>query len=153
MMVVVVVLFPLRVDAGLRADDAVWDYTLFLRYSVNLVPFASIRNMVEHARPSDAARQIAGNLALLLPLGMLAPALFLRMRRVVPMVALGVGAAVGIEVIQYLARIARLSLRSIDVDDAILNMLGAAVGYLLWLVWSRRAASRRRSASRAMAPT
>ena len=142
LLLLMVVLFPLRVSAGLRADKAVWDYATFLRDWFNLMPFATIRQVMERA-PQQALRQLGGNLVLLAPLGFLVPALYPRFRRAGAMIALSVTVALGIEFIQYLARVARLSLRSVDVDDAMLNIAGALVGFLVWVIWSRfRARSR-----------
>ncbi len=138
------VLFPLRVDPGLRADDAVWDYDTFLRDWVSLVPFATVTQLLEGASLWQAVRQLGGNLLLLLPLGVLAPALIRRVRPLVIFICVAAGAAVSMEGAQFLARVARLSLRSVDVDDAILNFAGALVGYLIWRVGSRVSRASRR---------
>lgn len=132
-----VVLFPLRVDPGLRADDAVWNYDTFRRDWVNLAPFATVTQLWEGASTWQAVRQLGGNLLLLLPLGVLAPALVRRVRSLPVFICVAAGAAVSMEGAQFLARVARLSLRSVDVDDAILNFTGALVGYLIWRVGSR----------------
>jgi glycopeptide antibiotics resistance protein len=131
------VLFPLRVDPGLRADDAVWDYDTFVRDWVNLVPFATVTQLWGAASTWQAVRQLGGNLLLLLPLGVLAPALVRRVRSLPVFMCVAAGAAVSMEGAQFLARVARLSLRSVDVDDAILNFAGALVGYLIWRVGSQ----------------
>jgi glycopeptide antibiotics resistance protein len=136
---VVVVLFPLRVDAALRADDAVWDYAAFIRDWVNLTPFETVGRLLGRASPNQALRQIGGNIALLAPLGLLGPALFAGLRRPGRMLALALGAALGVEIMQYLARVARLSLRSVDIDDAMLNVIGAMLGFFVWALWNRRA--------------
>lgn len=131
------VLFPLRVDPRLRADDAVWDYHAFLHDWVNLVPFATVRELLEGASAWQAVRQLGGNLLLLLPFGALAPALLRRVRSLPVFICIAAAAAASMEGVQFLARVARLSLRSVDVDDAILNFAGALLGYLIWRVWSR----------------
>lgn len=137
LLVAVVVLFPLRVSAGLRADDAVWDYATFIRDWVNLVPFATVGDLLDRSSPTQAMRQLGGNILLLLPLGFLVPLRYPRFRGLWPILLLAVVSAVGIECVQYLARVARLSLRSVDVDDAMLNIVGAMIGYLGWRVWTR----------------
>lgn len=148
--VLVVVLFPLRVSPGLRADDAVWDYASFIRNWVNLVPFASVRQVLRYGWPHQAIRQLGGNLVLLLPLGVFAPALAPRFRRAPAALVLALTSSLGIEGMQYLARVARLSLRSVDIDDAILNTVGALIGYAIWRTGShvrRQLAARRRGPS------
>lgn len=148
--VLVVVLFPLRVSPGLRADDAVWDYASFIRNWVNLVPFASVRQVLRYGWPHQAIRQLGGNLVLLLPLGVFAPALTPRFRRVPAALALALTSSLGIEGMQYLARVARLSLRSVDIDDAILNVTGALIGYGIWRTGAhvrRQLAARQRDSS------
>lgn len=150
LLVTVVVLFPLRVSPALRADDAVWDYATFVRDWVNLVPFASVRQVLEYGWPHQAIRQLGGNLVLLLPLGIFAPALVPRFRHASSILLLAFASGIGIEALQYLARVARFSLRSVDIDDAILNVAGALIGYSLWRVWAhtrRRLAARKQVAS------
>jgi glycopeptide antibiotics resistance protein len=147
--VLVIVLFPLRVSPALRADDAVWDYATFIRDWVNLVPLASVKQVLAYGWPHQAIRQLGGNLVLLLPLGVFVPALFPRFRHAASILALSFAAGVGIEALQYLARVARYSLRSVDIDDAILNMAGALIGYSLWRVWAH---TRRKLAQRKQVP-
>lgn len=132
-----VVLFPLRVDPGLRADDAVWDYAAFIKNWVNLTPFATIGQLLDRPSGTQAIRQLGGNLVLLVPLGLALPVLFGRMRSPVAALATIVLTAFGIEGVQFLARVARLSLRSIDVDDAILNVIGGLLGFVAWVAWNR----------------
>lgn len=132
LLLVSVVLFPLRVDPGLRADEAVWDYATFVENWVNLTPFASIGQMLERPSRMQAVRQIGGNMLLLAPMGVLLPMMIRRMRRPLGVLVAITASAVGIEAAQYLARIARLSLRSIDVDDVILNVAGGLAGYVCW---------------------
>lgn len=140
LIVLVLVLFPLRVSPALRADDAVWDYAAFIRDWTNFVPFASIGQLLERSSPTQVVRQLGGNLLLLAPFGALAPVLFRRLRRPGAMVAAALVSSLGIEALQYLGRVMRLSLRSVDIDDAMLNFAGAMLGFLVWSLWRRAAA-------------
>ena len=90
-------------------------------------------------RPSrtQAFRQIAGNLLLLMPLGVMLPVLVSTMRRPPLAVPVILATAIGIEVAQFMAHVARISIRSVDVDDVILNVTGGIVGFLVWWLWSR----------------
>ena len=89
----------------------------------NWVPLYSIRRTAREAVDlSVLVRQVGGNLVLLAPLGVYVGAW--RLRRSSAAILL-VGASVAIEVTQGWF----IRGRSFDVDDLILNAIGAAVGY------------------------
>lgn len=74
-------------------------------------------------------RNAAGNLALFIPLGFLIPLVWRRLRfRDGIMIA--VAFSIGIELLQYLSRMVG-SKRLADVNDVILNVIGAALGLAL----------------------
>jgi glycopeptide antibiotics resistance protein len=92
----------------------------------NIIPFTTIRIYLENLDSSFWVSQLAGNLVLLLPLGLFGPIALpwlARWRRVL-VVALLFSASV--EVAQLFVRD-----RAADVDDVILNVMGALLGYLL----------------------
>jgi glycopeptide antibiotics resistance protein len=72
-----------------------------------------------------------------LPLGVLLPMLSARFRRVWPLLATTLVMSVGIELMQLALLVSKMAVRSVDVDDVILNTLGAAIGYAIWFVFSR----------------
>jgi glycopeptide antibiotics resistance protein len=117
-----VVLFPLP----LRPDDArlVWA-------SVNLVP---ARTVVEIVRdfPDQIVSQLLDNVAMFVPLGFLLPLLSTRCRRFAATAAVGLSVSAGIELVQLGMRLTLVSRRTLDVDDVILNVTGACLGYLVW---------------------
>ena len=98
---------------------------------VNLRPFHTIslywRLLTNPVRPiltKLAVYNLAGNILLFLPMGILIPAIWPKFRRpfyVLLLVTLTVTAA---EILQVL-----LLAGSCDIDDLILNLLGAAIGY------------------------
>jgi glycopeptide antibiotics resistance protein len=101
--------------AGLRPPDMPRSY-------FNLVPFRSFSSV----RPRTLS-EIAGNVALFVPLGMLLP--FLSRRWSLPrVVILAVVLSTLFEVSQYVLNRGRLA----DIDDVMLNVLGAALGWLAW---------------------
>ena len=102
--------------------------------SISLVPFASIIDMIRFAIPSVARRNIAGNLLLLAPLGVLLPLLFARMRHVKALAWRAAAVSVTIEFLQFISRS-----RTVDIDDVILNTLGAVAGFALFATFSRLA--------------
>lgn len=95
----------------------------------NFVPFATIRHQL-HLLGGPWTRfavvNLLGNVVMFLPLGLL-PALWIRQRKL-GWYLLTVGLLIVIvEAVQVFCRVG-----SGDVDDWILNMLGASMGYALW---------------------
>ena len=90
---------------------------------VNLVPFRTIRLQLEGLNPVLAAWNLLGNLALLVPFAVLSRAAW--GWRVLTTTAAGVALSVAVEVGQ------RYSGRSADVDDVLVNGLGALLGAVL----------------------
>ena len=97
-------------------------------------PFYEIRGLLTSAYPEFYANQIAGNLAMLLPLGILLPCAFAPMRRFYRTAAAALLVSLSIETAQYLTG------RGLcETDDVLHNTVGACVGYaIVWLVYLRR---------------
>lgn len=72
---------------------------------------------------------VAGNLAWFVPLGFFIPALFNKLRDGMKVTLIGMIISLSIEIIQYVLRTGVT-----DIDDIILNTIGAALGYLLWKI-------------------
>jgi glycopeptide antibiotics resistance protein len=81
--------------------------------------------------------QIYGNLLLFLPLGFLAPLLWVRMAHVVPNLLLNFGASLLIECIQFVMVYFYLGSRSTDVVDLMTNTIGGLIGYCLFILVRR----------------
>lgn len=97
----------------------------------NYIPFVSIRRYLRLGIASAAgAVNLAGNVAVFVPLGLLPPLLWPRMGQGWP-VLLGFGCSCFIELVQPLVG------RQRDIDDLILNTLGALLGWLLSLARRR----------------
>lgn len=107
---------------GLFHIDRGWGGT------VNLKPLHTIRSYLIYYERTGSWVSIAnllGNVVITIPLGMLLPMMFPRLRRfwlTLPLCALF---AVGVEYIQW-----RTATGAADVDDSILNFAGAFLGYL-----------------------
>ncbi len=97
--------------------------------SSNLVPFSSIAQLVRETNAQVAFRNIAGNVVLFVPFGLLMPLLFERVGTLRAVLVRAAAVSVAIEIVQTITRA-----RATDVDDVILNVSGAAVGYLLFAV-------------------
>lgn len=105
---------------------------------INLIPFA---NTLKCLLPGAAGKEtiffcwqnMTGNILLFVPLGFLLPLISgtLVSRKRVLIVACALSSS--IETIQLLSRLAG-SFRSVDVDDVLLNTLGAGVGFALFVL-------------------
>jgi glycopeptide antibiotics resistance protein len=104
----------------------------------NMIPFRTLAIYWRNLGSEFWLRNLFGNLALLLPLGLLGPIAFPALDRWlrVALVALLVSAA--IELTQL-----AVPDRSADIDDVIVNVAGALIGYAVF-VGTRRVLSRSR---------
>lgn len=105
-----------------------------LRYqNINLVPFKTINNYLnawDVVNPSVVITNVYGNILAFLPFGFLGPMVLRRLKRFVPLFLYSCLLSFSIEAIQGL-----LGVGVVDVDDLILNVFGALIGYgLYWLV-------------------
>lgn len=97
--------------------------------AVNLEPLYSIRRYIIHYRRTGSLFSLfnlAGNVVLLFPLGVLLPVVFRAMRRWWLCIPLLGAICLGVEWLQWF-----FGVGVADVDDSILNFLGALMGYVL----------------------
>lgn len=94
------------------------------RWGLNFVPFFTISGYFSRGNAELFLINILGNLGVFAPLGFFPPLLWKRWRKWYKTTLLGMGISVLIECLQV------FTLRSVDVDDVILNTLGALAGYL-----------------------
>lgn len=96
--------------------------------AVNLEPFYTIRRFLIHYQRTGSLSSLSnllGNIVILVPLGVLLPVMFRKLRRfwiTLPFMAVF---AIGVEAVQW-----RLGVGIADIDDSILNFAGAVVGYV-----------------------
>jgi glycopeptide antibiotics resistance protein len=84
------------------------------------------------------AWQLVGNIALLLPFGIALPILWPTLRRPLRVVVTVVSLGVAVEAAQVVIDLAAGAMvRSLDIDDAILNGAGVAIGFAIWWVARR----------------
>jgi glycopeptide antibiotics resistance protein len=136
-----VVFLPLVLDPAMRA------HLLIDRGWISLVPLATVTELLRKSSAQEAAVQLLGNMALFVPLGLLGPMLFQRMRKFAALLSTAALCTLGIEVTQLLLHLGHFSFRSFDVDDVLLNMSGALIGFAAWTLVSNLSASRLTSAS------
>jgi glycopeptide antibiotics resistance protein len=104
---------------------------------VNVVPFQySFRCYVSawrihHDLKTFCLRNTLGNIALFLPLGILLPLLGDRYRSLIRVVLVASCLSLSIETIQFLLRFIG-NPRAVDIDDVILNTLGACLGFVFY---------------------
>jgi len=105
--------------------------------SFNLIPMNTVWAYLftQNDRVSDwgsvAFLNLTANVALFVPLGLLAPLASERLRRFRSVLIFGVKASLAIEVSQFLIG------RSADIDDVILNVVGVGIGYGAWALIQR----------------
>ena len=110
----------LPVDWNLGLDEDRWPTDNRPR----LLPFDGI--LVELSRsPLETLAEMFGNVLLFAPIGFLLPLLFPAMRRWWRVLAVGVGVSLTIELCQF----AWPGVRKVDVNDVLLNALGALLGF------------------------
>lgn len=120
-----------------------------VRQNYNLEPFRTIRNFwdilaraeyyqmkwndvaIYRQHAITAAVNLFGNVLLFVPLGYLLPACFQKLRGLFRSMLTALVLLLTVELTQM------LTLRgTCDVDDLILNLFGALLGYVFWLIWS-----------------
>src|SRR5688572_18037265 len=85
-------------------------------------------------------KQVAGNFIMLFPLGIYLPLLFRRLRKLSGFLAvllISLLASVGIEILQLAT-----NYRSTDVDDIMLNTIGAGIGFIVFQLLKKMIARR-----------
>ncbi len=112
---------------------------------LNLIPFHSITDYIQHFSVETALEEILGNVIAFVPVGFLVPILWKKFRAPKKILLLSLLLSVGIETVQLIESLAvRYPVRSVDIDDVILNFAGGVLGYLLfraaqtvWDAWFR----------------
>ncbi|MBJ7948911.1 VanZ family protein [Bacillus cereus group sp. N24] len=142
-MVVAVTLFPLPIGFPSSAEN--------LSRSVNIIPFASIFKdigQIGSAYDGDVlfmigliVRNVGGNVLLLIPLGFLAPIIWDTYKKIKNTILLGFTISVSIELLQLIESLFSGSARITDIDDVICNVLGSIVGYFIYKITLKLAAT------------
>lgn len=108
------------------------DYADKLSHNINLIPLRTVRLFFSLAKYSTdyrsvalAMRNLAGNVVLFIPLGAL-PLIFTRLDSFAKFILTTAAIITAVELLQFVTL-----LGSCDIDDLILNLIGAALGYFL----------------------
>jgi len=109
----------------------------FMR-KINLIPFSTVAefwNALSGTSRTHAVINLAGNVIMFVPLGFLLPCAFPRAGTFRGSMLWALIIIVCVEILQLVTL-----LGSLDVDDVILNMLGAAMGFAVYRILCRRKA-------------
>lgn len=110
-------------------DMSIWEYALA---RMNLVPFKTIVGYIkaiinDSMNLSIPLANLFGNLLMFLPMGIYLPWLFQKLDSWKKYLTAILVILFGVEIVQLLTK-----LGSFDIDDLILNMTGALMGFVLW---------------------
>ena len=116
------------------------DYLLRLRQTYNLVPFKTVVSFIRLLTASRSAYlvrhafvNLAGNIVLFVPLGLFLPYFFPKLRRFGRFIGVTAAIIASVELLQWVTL-----LGSADIDDLILNVLGASAGFAVGRLWARK---------------
>ena len=112
---------------------------VLVQRSINLVPLRTVQQFEYLLRQQNgvyltaiAFVNLAGNVVLFVPLGFLPPMVWPKLRTWLRALGAAAGAVIFVEAAQYVTRRG-----AADVDDLLLNLLGAAIGFLLFRIVER----------------
>ena len=95
--------------------------------SANFIPFKTIKMYIEYADKLNSVENLAGNILVFVPFGILFPLTRSDKSRVPDVFANALFFVLGIEVFQLFS-----AFGAFDVDDIILNCFGALLGYIAY---------------------
>lgn len=118
-----------RYRRGFVSELSIWDYA---RFQMNLVPFRTIteyiKAIVDDSMNLDIpVTNLFGNLLMFFPWGMYLPLFWKRFKQWKRYLAVTLITLLVTEAVQLFMR-----LGSFDIDDLILNLAGAMLGFLMW---------------------
>ena len=132
--VIKVIIFKYPMEQ-LRAIADTWQKDVILEGlgTANFVPFRTIKMYIDYAYKLNSVENLAGNLLVFVPLGFFLPLISEDMKRFSEVLVNAFTFVLGIEVFQLFS-----AFGAFDVDDILLNCLGAAIGYGCYKIIGRR---------------
>ena len=130
LIVIKLIIFKYPMDQ-LRAIAATWRKDVILEGldTANFTPFKTIRMYIDYAYMLNSFENLVGNILVFVPFGFLLPYVWKKAGSFWVMLLNAVIFVLGIEVFQLFS-----AFGAFDVDDIILNCLGAVWGYLFYLI-------------------
>lgn len=99
-----------------------------------MIPLHSTLEYIQHFSAGTALKEILGNVLIFIPIGLLLPIIFEKLRSWKNILLCSVLLSVGIETVQLAeSLITRIPGHAVDIDDVILNFTGGVLGFLLFL--------------------
>lgn len=131
-----ITLFPLRIDFG---RDYNWN-------SVNLIPaIGTVREVINITNNPNMhsymvrfwIKNIGGNLLLLFPIGVMMPILWSEFNSLFKTTFFAFFLSLSIEILQLLSGYIGNTGRAFDIDDILLNTIGATIGFIIYKIFIR----------------
>ena len=125
LVVIKVIIFKYPMDQ-LRAIADTWQKDVILEGlgTANFVPFRTIKMYIDYAYKLNSVENLAGNLFVFMPLGFMLPLISIDLQKFSEVFINVFTFVLGIEVFQLFS-----AFGAFDVDDILLNCLGAIIGY------------------------
>jgi len=123
-----VTLFPIYIDPRPIERMRMEGYMLL----INLIPFKSILGSLTHSYYMVGVRNVLGNILLFFPFGIILGVL--KVNRLQKAILFALTLSLVIELIQLFETQLFLWRRSVDIDDLLLNTLGAVVGFVIYRI-------------------
>ena len=123
--VIKVIIFKYPLDQ-LRAIANTWQKDVILEGlgTANFKPFRTIKMYIDYAYKLNSVENLAGNVVVFMPLGFLLPFMSAELRKFSDVLLNAFTFVLGIEVFQLFS-----AFGAFDVDDILLNCIGAMLGY------------------------
>ena len=125
MVVMRVTFFPFE-----KVEDEIqpllFSFDKILPFRINFVPFV---NLFDYPEKRSAWLNVIGNTTMFIPIGIIWPTVFKKLDSHKKVILSGIGFSAFVEILQlpFFDRVT-------DIDDLILNSIGFAVGYLIYLL-------------------
>lgn len=125
LIVIKVIIFKYPMEQ-LRAIADTWQKDVILEGlgTANFIPFRTIKMYIDYAYKLNSVENLVGNVVVFMPLGFLLPLMSCELRKFSDVLLNTFTFVLGIEVFQLFS-----AFGAFDVDDILLNCLGAVIGY------------------------
>ncbi|MBP3603468.1 MAG: VanZ family protein [Lachnospiraceae bacterium] len=123
----------------LKEIASTWEKGIILEGldTANFTLFKTIRMYIDYAYMLNSFENLVGNVVVFIPFGFLLPYVLKKGKNFFVMLLNAVSFVLGIELFQLFS-----AFGAFDVDDILLNCVGAIIGYMLFLIGKKCAKSR-----------